>query len=70
MKIWKVEGSGNYASGLAIVSAKNPERAAKLAQGKSDWPGMKYEACDASEVSSLVPVEDREGVLVIFETGE
>ncbi len=70
MKVWRCEGRGGYSGGIAIVVAKTLRRAVELTEAKSTWPGMQYLYENATELTELVPKENREGVVHIFEYGE
>ena len=68
MRIFKIEGDGNYAGGVVLVAANSAEEAAEMGNKLSSamW-GVKYEAMDAVEVSG---VYTEPTVILHYETGE
>lgn len=67
MKLFAIEGYGNYGGGMAVVRAETKERAIELASKiyDPDWN------TDYSKPRDVVELDDDgEGVLHHFETGE
>lgn len=68
MKIFKIEGYGNYAGGVILVAANSAEQAAEMGNGLSGttW-NVTFKAKDAVEVSG---VYTEPTVILHYETGE
>ncbi len=68
MKIFKIEGDGDFAGGVVLVAANSAEQAAEMGNKLSSatW-GVLYEAKDAVEVSG---VYTEPTVILHYEMGE
>lgn len=70
MNVYAIKASGNYAGGMAIVAAKSPEDAHKLAAAidTSFW-NIRYDQSDSTKLLPLI-FEGTQRVIVHYETGE
>ncbi len=71
MRIFKIEGQGNYAGGVFLVAAESAEQAADLGNELVDtlWC-IKYKAEDAEEMKDLKYAKKGPAVILHYESGE
>lgn len=56
MKLWRVEGKGDYAGGMAVVAARNEDEAIELANRDSGWRDWRV-SCEPNANSCFNKVE-------------
>lgn len=67
LKIYKIEGLGNYSGGIVVVAANSEDEAADLANKNAVYPwNVTYNAKDAIEISNVCYAGDgNEATLII-----
>ncbi len=71
LRVYSIEGHGNYGGGIVIAAATSPEEAARMGNGKSSniW-NVQFKAADAVELLTVSPVVSVPTVIAHYEMGE
>lgn len=69
MNLWAIKANGKYAGGMAIVAAKNKEKAIELASKINSFFVVHYHKPYSAEIIGQVKSKE-EKVLDSFELGE
>lgn len=71
MKVFKIEGFGDYAGGVVLIVAESAEQAARLGNQESNttW-NVEYDPKDAVEVQGIKHDAKEPTIILHYETGE